>query len=270
VSATDPDAALMGSHLGGGARLGSLTHYVVDGGPARVILAALVTPADVMENTALPDLARRVCFRWRLRPARLVADSASGTAEHVRALEEAGIRAYVPLRDPRANTPFFAHRDFVYDPVRDAYTCPQGSVLSFRGYAAARARSYRASPATCRACPVRARCTANPRGRHLRRSADEAYRERVRGYHATPGYAQAMRKRQVWIEPLFGEAKDWHGLRRFRLRGLAGVNSEGLLIAAGQNLKRLLRARGWRHRPWPAGGAGREPSASCRRPSSTP
>jgi len=44
----------------------------------------------------------------------------------------------------------------------------------------------------------------------------------------------------VWVEPLFGEAKDWHGLRRFRLRGLEKVNAESLLIAAGQNIKRLL------------------------------
>jgi len=62
-----------------------------------------------------------------------------------------------------------------------------------------------------------------------------------------------MRKRSVWVEPLFGEAKDWHGLRRFRLRGLWNVNVEALLIATGQNLKRLLRQRGWGRRPWPTG-----------------
>jgi hypothetical protein len=90
----------------------------------------------------------------------------------------------------------------------------------------------------------------------VRRSFDEAYLDRVRGYHATEAYAQAMRKRKVWIEPLFGEAKQWHGLRQFRLRGLAKVNMEGLLIAAGQNLKRLLSARGWGRRPWPDGSAG--------------
>ncbi len=49
-----------------------------------------------------------------------------------------------------------------------------------------------------------------------------------------------MRLRMVWVEPLFAEAKDWHGLRRFRLRRLWRVNGEALLIAAGQNLKRLL------------------------------
>jgi hypothetical protein len=31
-----------------------------------------------------------------------------------------------------------------------------------------------------------------------------------------------MRKRQVWVEPLFAEAKDWHGLRRFCLSGGGG------------------------------------------------
>jgi hypothetical protein len=34
------------------------------------------------------------------------------------------------------------------------------------------------------------------------------------------------------------------------------VNMEGLFIAAGQNLKRLLSANGWGRRPWPDGAAG--------------
>jgi len=58
----------------------------------------------------------------------------------------------------------------------------------------------------------------------------------------------------VWLEPLFAEAKDWHGLRRFRLRLLWRVNIEALRIAAGQNLKRLLKKRGWGRRPFPVEG----------------
>ena len=38
--------------------------------------------------------------------------------------------------------------------------------------------------------------------------------------------------------------------------GLTKVNGETLLIAAGQNLKRLLSWRGWGRRPFPNGGAG--------------
>jgi hypothetical protein len=55
-----------------------------------------------------------------------------------------------------------------------------------------------------------------------------------------PHYRKALRKRAVWIEPPFGEAKEWHALRRFRLRRLVKVNSEALMIASGQNIKCLL------------------------------
>lgn len=87
---------------------------------------------------------------------------------------------------------------------------------------------------------------------------DHFYRhlDRVRGYHATEVFAKAMRKRKVWSEPLFAEAKDWHELRRFQLRGWPKVNGEALLIAAGQNLKRLLSRCGWGRRPCPTGSVG--------------
>jgi len=62
----------------------------------------------------------------------------------------------------------------------------------------------------------------------------------------------ARSKRSVWVEPLFAEGKQWHGMRRFRLRELWRVNSEALMRAAGQNLKRLLQKRGWGRRPCPA------------------
>src|SRR5437867_2608895 len=65
----------------------------------------------------------------------------------------------------------------------------------------------------------------------------------------TEAFKKALRKRAVWVEPLFGGAKDWHQLRRFRLRGLEQVNIQGLLVAAGQNLKRWLAAVRRDHRP---------------------
>jgi Transposase DDE domain len=58
-----------------------------------------------------------------------------------------------------------------------------------------------------------------------------------------------MRKRKVWVEPLFAEGKLWHGHRRFRLRRLERVNIEGLLIASAQNLKRLRADRRRGQRP---------------------
>jgi transposase len=59
-------------------------------------------------------------------------------------------------------------------------------------------------------------------------------RMRARGI----GYRLSQRCRKK-IEELFGEAKDRHGMRRFRRRGLLRVREETLLIGWVLNLKRL-------------------------------
>jgi hypothetical protein len=59
---------------------------------------------------------------------------------------------------------------------------------------------------------------------------------RVRGL----GYQLSQRARKK-IEELFGKGKDWHGLRRFRRRGLARVRQEAYLIGWVLNLKRLAK-----------------------------
>jgi transposase len=56
------------------------------------------------------------------------------------------------------------------------------------------------------------------------------------------GYALSQRFRKQ-IEELFGEGKDWMGLRRMRLRTLARVAEQPLFTALAQNLKRLVRLR---------------------------
>jgi transposase len=72
------------------------------------------------------------------------------------------------------------------------------------------------------------------RGRLL---AHARVRMRVRGI----GYQLSQRARKK-IEELFGEAKDWHGMRRFRRRGLVRVREEAWLIGWVLNLKRLATA----------------------------
>jgi hypothetical protein len=233
--------------------LGYHDHYVVDGGKARIILNALVTPADVMEHTPMLDLLWRVRFRWHLHPKRAVGDTTYGTIENIQAVEDAGIRAYVPLPN-WDRTPFYGPSQFTYDRERDEYLCPEGQRLPrWTAKYTEELIVYRADAAICNACPVKAACTTSDRGRTIHRSFHAEYLERVHAYHETPGYQKAMRKRSVWVEPLFGEAKQWHGLRQFRLRGLDNVNMEALLVATGQNLKRWLAKAGWGRRHGPQG-----------------
>jgi transposase len=241
MSTTDPDASPMQCKDKGTSRLGYQAHYVVDGGKARVILDVLVTPAEVTENLPMLELLFRTRFRWHLRPHSVTGDAAYGTVENVAAVEKAGMRAYMVLPKHDERGPFFGKNEFAYDAERDLYICPQGETLHRKGRDyKERSIRYAAQPSACNACLLKARCTKSAKGRWLRRSFDEEYLERVRGYQDTEPCRKALRKRQVWVEPLFAEAKDWHGLRRFRLRGLEKVNAEAWLIAAGQNVKRLL------------------------------
>ena len=256
VSTTDPDATPM-PYGERGTRLGYQDHYLVDGGRARIILAALVAPAEVQENQPALALLWWTCFRWQLRPRQVTGDTKYGTVENIAAIERERIRAYFPLSAAGRRPGLFATTDFVYDVATDTYHCPGGQSLQFLSQCeTTRRRVYEAPAEACAACAFRPQCTTSQRGRRVGRSLEETYLERVRGYHDTAGYAKAMRKRQVWVEPLFAEAKEWHGLRRFRLRGLENVNGEALLIAAGQNVKRLLSRWGWGRRPFPNGSAG--------------
>ena len=251
ISTTDPDATPM-RLKGGGIHLGYHTHYVVDGGKRRIILAVLVVPGEVMDNQPMLDLLWYVYFRWRVRPRHVTGDTKYGTFENIKPIEDAHIRAYVPLPDWEHKTAYYGPAQFTYDAVHDQYRCPQGQLLlPTHREEQAQLVEYRAAAGTCNACPLKPHCTPNKRGRHVHRSFFADYQERVKGYHQTDAYQKAMDKRKVWVEPLFAEAKDWHGMRRFRLRRLWRVNCEAQIIAAGQNLKRLLQKQGWGRRPFP-------------------
>ena len=266
ASKTDPEASPM-TWTKAGSKLGYQTHYVVDGGKARVILNVLVTPSEVTENRPMLDLLWSTAFRWHIKPRRVIGDSKYGTRENVAALEKAGIRAYVAIPNFEfRDTGFFGPGHFRYDPENDHYLCPTGQRLALRNKNHHnRRRRYQAKPSICNACQLKAKCTTSDGGRTLYRPFDEDFYDKVRGYRGTFAYEKALRKRSVWVEPLFGEAKEWHGMRRFRLRRLEKVNIEALLIASGQNVKRLLAFGSRRPKRQAQAAALRPPSASGRK-----
>jgi hypothetical protein len=194
---------------------------------------------------------------------RVTGDAKYGTKEIIAAVEKAGVRAYVSMADFEKKSPYYGTSRFVYDAEQDLYECPQGEPLRLYTHSyTERLSRYRADPESCNACPLKAECTPGDSGRVLMRSFDEEILERVRAYRDTGPYEKALRKRKVWVEPLFGEAKEWHGMRRFRLRRLWRVNVEALVIAAGQNIKRLLDSSGRRPRKMAQAQALRPPAST--------
>jgi hypothetical protein len=72
------------------------------------------------------------------------------------------------------------------------------------------------------------------------RHSSRALREWAKRKTRSAGYRISQRVRKQ-IEELFGEAKDFMGLRRMRLRTLERVSEQPLFTALAQNLKRLVK-----------------------------
>lgn len=248
TSLTDADATLLrtASHLG------YHTHYVVDGGRNRIILGALVTPTNIQDNYPMLDFIRWLRFRWQVNPTIAVGDSKYGTTDNIVALFQEQILPFTPRANYRSSDKFYSADMFRYDPQQDVYYCPQEQILKKVGqYKDNRSYVYQGNAKVCATCPVRQACTTNKRGRRVHRSFFQDDLDRAESLRQTEAYQKAMRKRQVWVEPKFGEAKQWHGLYRFRLRRLWRVNIEALLIASVQNIKQFLKPRRSQQKPLP-------------------
>jgi transposase len=181
MSTTDPDATLMRAKVGGPLQLGYHDHYLTDGGKARIILRVLVTASEVMENQVMLDLLWQSCFRWKLWPDQVAADTTYGTIENIVPIEDAGISALFPLPDWDKRTEYFGPSRFTYDPETDTYQCPNDQPLRRKTAKYTEGKiEYRARAKTCNACPLKAACTASNKGRTLQRSLHEDYLDRVR------------------------------------------------------------------------------------------
>src|SRR5438093_1219621 len=161
ISTTDPDATPM-RLKNGGTHLGYHVHYVVDGGKARIILQALVTPSEVMDNQPMLDLVFRTRFRWKLQPRHMTGDTKYGTIENIKAIEDQGIRAYVPLPNWEERYEVWSASHFRYEAQADQYRCPQGQMVQRVGGVNPDGRQlYRAPASICNDCPVKVQCTTS-------------------------------------------------------------------------------------------------------------
>jgi transposase len=135
---------------------------------------------------------------------------------------------------------------FTYDAESDCYTCPTGHPMPQVGTKKRRRkdrtterRVYRCS--ACAACPFRAVCTSDAKGRTINRDEDEEFHARQAERMQDPQRRADYRKRRGTVEPVFGILKEAQRFRRSLLRGLAGVRGEWSLACAAFNLKKLAR-----------------------------
>jgi hypothetical protein len=158
MSRTDPDAGLVAPQ--GGARRPRTTRCTSAWTAAgqRIVTAIDATPGEVLDEDLLVRLVEEHEGATGRTVAEVVADSQYGTHEHYRWLEARGIRPSSSPHLGAGKQRAVPGEVFAYGAVADRFVCPEGQVLHRQGRpSTARPGGgviYRASPATCTACPI--------------------------------------------------------------------------------------------------------------------
>lgn len=185
-----------------------------------------------------------------------VADTGYGAGADLQAAAEQGLSVLVPPAEgtPAQDNPYAAQH-FHYDALAQSVTCPQGRRLDREGHttkSGVRVQRYRCH---CRDCPVRARCTRDPKGRQIEVWPHTATVQAMRELLRHPDAAGPYQRRSEIIEPRFGHLKQQDGFRRWTVWGLEAVKTQWAVLCATLNLRVLYRR--WRQgrrapKGWPA------------------
>ena len=238
VSRTDKDSGYMVQE-GKPKGFFYLDHRTVDGRHA-IITDSHVTPANVHDS--VPYLGRldrqRERFNFSIRAVGV--DAGYAAAAITQGLEERNIYGVIGYRRGTHREGYFYKREYRYEEKLDVYICPNGQLLTYRTTNREGYRQYHSNPGQCANCPVRQKCTQSSNAtKVVTRHVWESSRERMDEHRLNRVGKRIYKRRKETVERSFADAKQLHGHRYARFRGLERVQQQALLAATAQNIKKI-------------------------------
>jgi IS5 family transposase len=240
VSPSDPAAQWTGA-MRGPAFFAYADNYLVDVKFGIIMDVEATRAIRQAEVGAAKTMIERTEERFGLKPERLVADTAYGSAANLNWLvNDKQIAPHIPVIDKsNRNDGTLSRDDFTFDKNRNVYVCPKGKLLTTTGRIVnVEQLLYRASKLDCDACSFKMRCCPKEPARKIPRSIHEDARDVARAFAKTEAFERSCRERKR-VEMLFAHLKRILRLGRLRLRGPRGAQDEFTLAAVAQNLRRL-------------------------------
>ena len=240
ISTTDPDARLGKKY--GKSTLGYKDHRAVDDKHG-IVTATVTTPANINDEKVLTEVIEKHNINTGTKVKTIAADKAYGIGENYKYLYEHGIMPCISHKCSNSNCdPAFNHDKFTYDSEHDCYICPAGKKLDRIGLEERRRTViYRADRKICEQCQYLKKCaTGKKTGRRIQRSIYKEYVEWADNCLTKYERKRLMSRRQYKAEGSFADAANNHGFKRSRFRGLEKAKIQNLMIAAIQNLRKLM------------------------------
>ncbi|OQA62237.1 MAG: Transposase DDE domain protein [bacterium ADurb.Bin270] len=238
VSPVDPDSGYM-VREGKPRGFFYLDHRTVDAKHA-LITDTHVTPANVHDSIPYLDRLDRQMERFKFKTEAVGLDAGYFTAGICKGIEERGLYGVMGYRRPNHLKGYFYKRDFHYNAKEDYYRCPGGQHLQYRTTTRQGYREYVSNPKKCRSCFHAQSCTRSANfTKVLTRHIWQDSKERIDAHRLTDCGKALYSKRKETVERSFADAKQLHGHRYARMRGIRKVSEQCLLAAACQNMKKI-------------------------------
>ena len=209
-------------------------------GKHNLITDTHVTAANVHDS--IPYLKRldRQMDHFNFPTEAVGLDAGYMSAPICKGLDDRDIYGVIGYRRPTHIKGRLYKREYVYDPQADVYRCPNGQLLTYRTTNRDGYREYRSDPSLCRQCPLLGQCTSNAQYvKTVTRHVWEDYKEKVDAHRLTNSGKSIYKQRKETVERSFADAKQLHGHRYIRMRGLLRAQEQCLLSAACQNMKKI-------------------------------
>lgn len=238
VSTTDPDSGYMHRDQKPQGFF-YLDHRTVDG-KHNLIVDTHITPGNVNDSQPYIERLDATLAKFKLNPITVGLDAGYFTAPIAHLLEERQIEGVFGYRRPVRTKNQFKKKHFKYDEQTDTYQCPQGENLIYETTSRQGYREYHSEAKVCKECPLRSDCTQSQNHkkvitRHvLQDSMDRANERRLSDWGK-----KIYKRRCETVERSFADAKQHHGHRYARFRGLEKVQMQAYLAATAQNMKKI-------------------------------
>lgn len=238
VSKTDPESGYM-VREGKPEGFYFLDHRTVDM-KYNIITDVYVTPGNVHDSLPYIERLDRQVQRFGFKVEAIALDSGYLTNPICKKLHNRNIFAVIAHRRFHPTQGLFHKWEFKYEPESNIYLCPNGQQLKYKTTNREGYRHYASDPGVCKTCPFLSKCTRSKNHKKIvTRHIWEDSKEWVRLNRLSKSGKSLYKKRKETIERSFADAKQLHGFRYCRLRGLHNVTEQALMTAAVQNMKKI-------------------------------
>ena len=210
------------------------------------------------DTGTLIDYLKSFKEKYGITSTEIVADAGYGSEQNYNYMFENDIVPYVKYnyfhkeqKRKFRNNPYL-QQNLIYDKDRDVFICPNNKKqIHTDTYTRTTEMGYeskvdRYECEDCSHCPLKRECTKAKGNRQIEVNHKlNEYKRQVRGLLTSERGLYHRSKRPIEPEAVFGQIKDAHHFRRFRLRSLKKVNVEFGLIAMAHNIRKLAKHINW-------------------------